>query len=504
MEKDKNIDNSTKIKLGSLILMIFSSIFGFSNSLTAYYQMGYASILWYVLTAILFFLPSALMFAEYGAAFKGTKGGIFSWLKGSVNEKTAFVGTFIWLSAWVVWLVSSTQFFFVSLSTLIFGHDTTQSWHLMSLNSTQLLGIMEVIFLVIVTFFAAKGIDKIVAVNNIGGIVALIIAIGFPVISAFVFILNHGQLAEPMTAMNLVHSPNPLFQSPIAVISFVVYALFAYGGLETSAGVIDSVDKPEKTFPRALIIAMIVMTTLYVLNIFMCGIATNWNQTLASKHVDLANVEYVLVNNLGVVTGHGLGLSHAASLGLGATFARLAGLSDVLSGIAAAFLMVYSPIKTFIEGSDPELMPKRLVKLNKHGMPENSMWVQAIIVSVIILFISFGGNAAGQFYTILTDMMNVSSAAPYLFLIGAFPFFKMKKDLDRPFVFIEGQTKVWVLTIVVWLVIAVGIVFTCIEPLFSGDWQTSFWTAIGPVAFGVVAYIYYTYKEHQHKELANK
>ena len=126
MKKDKSV----KIGLKSLVLMIFSAIFGFSNSLTAYYQMGYASIVWYIITAILFFLPSALIFAEYGAAFKGVKGGIFSWLKGSVSEKTAFIGTFIWLAAWVVWLVSSTQFFLVSVSTAISGHDTTQSWQI--------------------------------------------------------------------------------------------------------------------------------------------------------------------------------------------------------------------------------------------------------------------------------------------------------------------------------------------------------------------------------------
>ncbi|HJE49455.1 MAG TPA: glutamate/gamma-aminobutyrate family transporter YjeM, partial [Lactobacillus johnsonii] len=75
----KNNDHS-KISPSSLVLMIFSSIFGFSNSLTAFYQMGYSSIIWYIVTAILFFLPSALIFAEYGASFKGIKGGIFSWL----------------------------------------------------------------------------------------------------------------------------------------------------------------------------------------------------------------------------------------------------------------------------------------------------------------------------------------------------------------------------------------------------------------------------------------
>lgn len=68
---------TTQIGLSALVLMIFSSIFGFSNSLTAFYQMGYASIIWYIVTAVLFFLPSALMFAEYGASFKAAKGGIF-------------------------------------------------------------------------------------------------------------------------------------------------------------------------------------------------------------------------------------------------------------------------------------------------------------------------------------------------------------------------------------------------------------------------------------------
>lgn len=186
MKKDKSV----KIGLKTLVLMIFSAIFGFSNSLTAYYQMGYASIVWYIITAILFFLPSALIFAEYGAAFKGVKGGIFSWLKGSVSEKTAFIGTFIWLAAWVVWLVSSTQFFLVSVSTAISGHDTTQNWHFLNLSSTQLLGILEVIFLVVVTFFAAKGVDKIAAVSNVGGFFTLAITIGFTLVSILVFFLN--------------------------------------------------------------------------------------------------------------------------------------------------------------------------------------------------------------------------------------------------------------------------------------------------------------------------
>ena len=316
--------------------------------------------------------------------------------------------------------------------------------------------------------------------------------------SLLLWVLNHGHLAEPMTTTNLIKSPNPMFVSPIAILSFIVYALFAYGGLETMAGVIDSVHKPEKTFPKALIIAMLMMTFLYILTIFLCGVVANWNTVLGKAHVNLANVEYVLINNMGLTLGKALGLSSSGAVILGKIFSQITALSDVFGGLGAAFVMCYSPIKSFIEGSDSRLLPARLTALNDVGMPAFAMWCQAALVSVIILFISFGGDAANQFYTILTDMMNVSSSAPYLFLIGAFPFFKMKKDLDRPFVFFKNQTWTWIISIIVWLVIAVGIVFTCVQPILDGDYATAFWTAFGPVLFGVLAWIFYRRAERKH------
>ena len=45
----------------------------------------------------------------------------------------------------------------------------------------------------------------------------------------------------------------------------------------------------------------------------MCGATKD----AGVKGVDLDNVEYVLINNLGVVTGKSLGLSQSASLAIG-------------------------------------------------------------------------------------------------------------------------------------------------------------------------------------------
>ena len=53
------MEKSKKINVNGLILMIFGSIFGFANTTIAFYLMGYASIIWYILAAIFFFLPTS-------------------------------------------------------------------------------------------------------------------------------------------------------------------------------------------------------------------------------------------------------------------------------------------------------------------------------------------------------------------------------------------------------------------------------------------------------------
>lgn len=65
-----NTNSTKKLNLTALILMIFTSVFGFANMPRSFYLMGYAAIPWYMLSAVVFFIPYAFMMAEYGAAFK--------------------------------------------------------------------------------------------------------------------------------------------------------------------------------------------------------------------------------------------------------------------------------------------------------------------------------------------------------------------------------------------------------------------------------------------------
>lgn len=98
-----------RIGLGALVLMMFTTIFGFANGPIAFEQMGYASIIWYILGAILFFLPTSMMYAEYGSALKEAKGGIYSWMERSLGKKVSFIVTFIGLASWIIWMITISQ-----------------------------------------------------------------------------------------------------------------------------------------------------------------------------------------------------------------------------------------------------------------------------------------------------------------------------------------------------------------------------------------------------------
>ena len=315
----ENTNTTKKLTLVSLILMIFTSVFGFANMPRAFYLMGYAAIPWYVLSAILFFIPYAFMMAEYGSAFKKETGGIYSWMEKSVGPKYAFIGTFMWYASYIIWMVNVSSTIWVPLSNAIFGSDRTGSLSLLGLSSIQSLGILGCLWILLVTFIASKGVEKITKVTSVGGtavaLLNLVLLIGVLVVLAS----NGFQFKQPILniARDFTTSPNPAYQTPLSILSFLTFAIFAFGGLEVLGGLVDQTENAERTFPKGLTISAIVIAVGYAIGIFACGMFTNWNDVLSLDTVNMANVAYVLMRNLGYELGMTFGMSQASAITLG-------------------------------------------------------------------------------------------------------------------------------------------------------------------------------------------
>ena len=475
-----------KMTLTGLILMIFTSVFGFANSPSAFYLMGYSAMPFYIISALLFFIPFALMMAEMGSAYRKEEGGIYSWMNNSIGPRYAFIGTFMWFSSYVVWMVSTAAKVWVPFSTFLFGADQTQVWSFAGLSSTQVVGLLAVGWMVVVTLVASKGINKIARITAVGGISVMCLNLVLLLVSIAILCLNGGHFAQEV---NFVASPNPHYQSGLAMLSFVVFAIFAYGGIEAVGGLVDKTENPEKNFAKGIVFAAIVISIGYSLAIFLWGVSTNWQQVLSNNTTNLGNITYVLMKSLGVTLGQAMHLTPEAAVAMGGWFARITGLSMFLAYTGAFFTLIYSPLKAIIQGTPKALWPAPMTHLNSAGMPANAMWMQCLLVS-------FGGGTASAFYNKLTLMANVSMTLPYLFLTLAFPFFKAKQDLDRPFVIFKTRASTLLATTVVVMVVAFANIFTVIQPVVeAGDWNSALWMIGGPVFFSLLAMgIYENYR----------
>ncbi|MGL4760479.1 MAG: glutamate/gamma-aminobutyrate family transporter YjeM [Sarcina sp.] len=501
-----NNTNKKKLTLIPLILMIFTSVFGFANMPRAFYLMGYSAIPWYLFGAITFVIPYAFMVSEYGAAFKDEKGGIYSWMAKSIGPRYAFVGTFMWFASYVIWMVSTSSSIWIPFSNAIFGSDMTSTWHLFGLNPTQTIGILGIGWIILVTIIGSRGLDKIKKVTGVAGTVVALLNVVLILGAILIFILNKGQFAQPITsAKEFLVGPNPAYGNPLAMMSFAVFAIFAFGGIEVVGGLVDESENPTKTFPKAITLAAIIIAVAYAIGIFVCGMFTNWDSALSGGSVNMANVAYVLMKNFGVQLGLALGTTAATAATIGIWVARFVGLSMFIALTGAFFTLTYSPVKQLIEGTPKEMWPTWLTKENKAGMPIGAMAVQCVIVAVMIFLTSFGGENASEFFSKLVLMTNVAMTIPNIFIAGAFYKFKKNKSIEKPFELYKskGWALVGVLSVV--LVVGLGNIMTIIEPVIqTGDWESTLWMIAGPIIFTIIALIIFQISKHHFEHVTHK
>lgn len=482
-----------KLSLIALVLMIFTSVYGFNNIPRAFFRMGYGAIPWYIIGGLFFFLPFAFMVTELGCAYREEKGGIYSWMEKSVGPTFAFVGTFMWFASYLIWMLNISSGILVPITNGLFGETRFPE-------SLLIVTIFGITWMTITTFLASKGMNKIKVLTSIGG--TAVLALNFVLlVGALIVLASNGfNAATPVTTEAFFNSPSPTFTpSLVSFVAFLVFAIFAYGGVEAVGGLVDETDNPQVTFPKGVISAALIITIGYSLMILAVGMFIDYSGLLApgieNGTVHLGNASYYIMQNLGIEIGHAIGVNPEL---LGGIFARFMGISITFSITGAFFTLLYSPVKQLIEGTPEKLWPGKIGVL-KDGMPVNAMWVQyGIVVFLIVLnFINnliIGAEGADIFFEILTNMTNVAMTLPYLFVTFAYIKFKTNKEIKKDFEVFKNVNVAVGAAVVVMLVVGFANFFTIIEPVVMATPETMS-TAIGtttamifgPIIFGTIA-----------------
>lgn len=486
-----NQNKDFKISFISFITLIFLTVYGIASPIQFYYQMGYASITYMIIGALVFFIPYAFIVSEMSLIFKNEKGGIFSWMKKSVGENYSLIGTIMWYGSIVtMWFSAASISILISVS--LFGVDDTYKWKFLFFSASQTLAIIGVIYMIIAGFLSTRGIKKMELLSKISIITLIIIHLILIIGGVFILILDHFKFAQSFKFNNINSyflGINPNFKHPLAIITFMVYIIFGYGGMENAAGIVDKLKNPKKTIKKGIIGGAIFIVLIYIIIVITIGSFANWKLTFMGSNVNLANLQIFVVQEEFIKLGALLHLTSIQSLILAKNINRFITIL-MLIGLTSVPIRIYTPIKHMFEDLSSDLLPKKVVKLNKYGIPSNAIIFQTCIVIFFVLLLGFGGNSVESFFNKITLMISVSSSLPILFIILAYIKLKLNvnKYTSENEVFM-GKKIGLIFAVSSFITIAFVNLVIMIQPILNHSIKNFLWIIMGPVFFILIAVI---------------
>ena len=367
-----------------------------SDPAAAFYGLG--SIFYFIVPAIVFLVPTALVSAELAT---GWKGGIYVWVREGMGNHWGF--TSIWLQ-WiqnVVWYPSQLAFVAAALAYVFLKPDLANS------------GIYTAIVILVsywaATFITLKGNNLFARVGSLSGILGTFIPGIVLVILGIVWLMK-GEPSQIEFSWSKVIPPFTGFASIVLIVS----NFLAYAGMEMNAVHVDQMKNPMKEFPKALLAAVLFILAIFILPTLAIAVA-------------------VPSDKLGLTTGINAAFevffSHWGVNWLTAVFSLLI----VLGALASVITWIAGPSKGLFLAGKTGLLPPILQKENAAGMQEGILIPQGIIVTLLAALFVFIPNVSEAFFILIAAAVQLYLIMYILMFISAMRLRRIKPDVKRSY-----------------------------------------------------------------------
>ncbi len=365
-------------------IVIGAGIFSFPSLVAANTASQTAFILVWLVGGLVS-LIGALCYAELASTFPNT-GGDYHFLRRAFGEKFSF------LFAWA--RISVIQTGSIAILAFVFGDYFSQFYDI-GPNSSILYAAAIIAILTIVNIIGLQfgtGTQKILTALEVLGLLVIIIAGLFFAPTETTAVVKQGAVAQAST-LGLA----------------MVFVLLTFGGWNEAAYVSAEMRKGKRHIALALILGIIIITTLYV----------------------LVNAAYLNVLGLGGIAGSQTVAGDVMRLTLGDGAAWMIGLMVAIAAVTSANATIFTGARTnYALGRDFPVLGVLGKWNDRADAPINAFIVQALVALALVGL---------SFWTRDGIRAIVDYTAPvfwfFLFMVGAslFVLRRKEKDVVRPF-----------------------------------------------------------------------
>ena len=394
---------------------------------------GTSSISLWVLAAVFFFLPGALVINELSSRFP-EEGGLYVWSREAFGDFHGFI------AGWTYWIY--TVFYFpglllasASMSAYIIGGRGAE----FAQNRTFLLTVSLAMLLVAV-LLNIIGLNVGKWLQNAGGVGTYVPLLMLGGVAALV-VLRHGS-ATHFTLANMMPAWN------WDTVNFWSQIAFAFTGLELVSAMSEEIRDPRRTLPRAAFGAGALIALMYIAGTFailaLVPAADLDPQSGVFHAITLGSI-VLKIGLLGVL---------AAIL---VTVGNAGGVGSTVAGIARV---------PFVVGID-RYLPAAFGKIHpRWKTPYISILVQAIASGAILLVSQINDSTRGA-YQFLIDAAIILYFIPFLYMFAAVIKLARRKDRKgNPHAVLVpgGLAGVWISGGLGFVVVLIGIFVSLVPP----------------------------------------
>ena len=257
------------------------------------------------------------------------------------------------------------------------------------LNSTY-LNLWAVVSVLLIGILLSRGMKASMKFNNAAVLIKIAIIFIFIGVGLFFIKPKNYQPFTPYGTTGVLRGATTVF--------------FAFLGFDVVSSSAAEVKNPKKNMPIGIIGTLIVAALLYM------GVSVVLTGMVNYKQLDVANpVAYALkVVNQGWV---------ADLLSIGA----IVGMSTMM------LTMIYSSSRLIYSIGRDGLLPSFLGKIDKHGLPENALWIVTIVIAIM-----------GGLFSLeeLTSLVSIGTLLAFTFVSFGVILLRRRKDIP------EGDFKV--------------------------------------------------------------
>lgn len=433
-------------------------------------EYGFSLVFFYLIGALVFFIPTALVAAELATGWPKT-GGVYVWVREAFGLKAGFLT--IWLQ-WiynVVWYPTILAFMAATLAYLINPALVD--------NKTFIL-ISIILMFWTVTLLNCFGMEVSSWFSTVGALLGTML----PMLLIAVLGATWLYAGHPSQIAFHLHDFWPHFNlHNIDGLAFLSAVLFGLIGMEMSAVHAEEVDNPQRDYPRALLYS----TFIIIFSLIAASLAIA---------IVLPQNEISLVGGLIQAFGVFFNTFHMHWM-----IPFIAGLI-ILGGLSGVSAWVIGPTKGLLIAARDGCLPPIYSTVNKKGVPVVILLSQAVVFTVLACLFLLMPTVNSSFW-ILSAMTAQLALLVYLFMFTAVIYLRYKfPDKPRAFKIPGGKVGVCIVAItgILTCLFAIALGFLPPSQINVGSvWHYEFILISGIVILCLPPFIFYAYRKTPQK-----